>query len=163
MKRLIAIAVAVVLLLTLGASAALAASRWQAKMEGNGILSGGALPSYGVEETDIGWNFKVKADDPTAVNGNLNIVEKLNGGPPRHFQLSGAEVDKVYLNCENDELRVEGTNKVGQRVAAHFRGVNNPDYPKTVWYWVKVDGTYITNCGARLPLVGDDFTIDCNP
>lgn len=162
MKRLIAIALAIVLVLTLGASAALAASRWQAKMEGNGTLSGGSLPTYDVVETDIGWNFKVKAGDGT-VNGQLNIVEKLNGGPPRHFQLSGAEVDMAYLNVNTDELRVEGTNKAGQRVAAHFRGINNTSYPKTIWYWVKVDGTLITNTGARLPLVGDDFTIDSNP
>lgn len=161
MKKLIAIALAVVMVFTLGTSAALAASPWVTKMEGNGILSGGSLPYYSVVETDIGWNFKVKADG--TVQGHLNIMEKLGKGPPRHFQLSGAEVDTVSWDGGTDELRVEGTNEDGQRVAAHFRGVNNLGDPKTVWYWVKVDGNFITDCAARLPLVGDDFTIDCNP
>ena len=168
MKKLDLIVVLSVVLSIVVGGVVLAVSPWAAKMEGNGILSEGALPNYDVVETDIGWNFKVvKATDNTVV-GNLNIVEKLVGeGPPRHFQLTGAEVDTLYYSCDDDELRVEGTNEAGQRVAAHFRGSSNPSYPNTVWYWVKVEvgGSFIfiTNCGNRLTLDGDDFTIDCNP
>jgi len=163
MKRLDLIVVISVVLSIVVGGVVMAVSPWAAKMEGNGILGGGVLPSYDVVETDIGWNFKVKATDNTVV-GNLNIVEKLvEEGPPHHFQLTGAEVDTLYYSCDNDELRVEGTNEAGQRVAAHFRGSSNPSYPNTVWYWVKVDDTFITNCGDRLTLDGDDFTIDCNP
>ncbi len=163
MKKLDLIVVLFVVLSIVVGGVVLAASPWAAKMEGNGILSGGVLPSYDVVETDIGWNFKVKATDDTVV-GNLNIVEKLvEGDPPRHFQLTGAEVDMLDYSCGSDELRVEGTNEAGQRVAAHFRGSTNTSYPNTVWYWVKVEGNLITNCGGRLTLAGDDFTIDCNP
>jgi hypothetical protein len=163
MKKLDLIVILFMVLSIVVGGVVLAVSPWAAKMEGNGILSGGHLPKYDVVETDIGWNFKVKAADNTVV-GNLNIVEKLvEEGPPRHFQLTGAEVDMLSYNCTTDELRVEGTNGAGQRVAAHFRGYNNISFPNTVWYWVKIEGSFITNCGTRLTLDGDDFTIDCNP
>ena len=163
MKKLNLIVVLSVVLSIVVGGIVLAVSPWAAKMEGNGILSGGALPSFDVIETDIGWNFKVKQSDGL-VEGHLNIVEKLDGGGVRHFQLTGADVDKVTdFSCANDSLRVEGTNEADQRVAAHFRGYNNTGDPNTVWYWVKVDGTLITNCGARLTLVGPEFTIDCSP
>jgi len=164
MKKLDLIVVLFVVLSIVVGGVVLAASPWLAKIEGNGILRGDYLLSeYGVIETDIGWNFKVKAADDTVV-GNLNIVEKLVGeGPPNHFQLTGADVKTFFAKCGTDELRVEGTNEAGQTVAAHFRGVGNSSKPKTVWYWVKRDGSFITNCGTQLALDGDDFTIECNP
>ena len=165
MKKLDLVVVLFVVLSIVVGGVVLAASPWLAKIEGNGILRGDyLLLKYGVVETDIGWNFKVKQSGGL-VEGHLNIVEKLDGGGVRHFQLRGADVDRVTdFSCANDSLRVEGTNEAGQRVAAHFRGYKNTDDPNTVYYWVKVEvgGQFITSCGGRLTLDGD-FTIDCSP
>lgn len=130
---------------------------WVAKVEGNGYLSGGSLPSYGVDETNLGWNFKVNAYG--GYNGQLNIIEKFDGQMLRHFKLFDYQVDNNRYSCETHEMRVEGTDDEGQRVAAHFRGWRNTQYPNSVWYWVKNGDGYITNTKARLTLDSPFFIL----
>ena len=133
---------------------------WVTKVEGSGIVSGGSLSSYGVSETDLGWNFKINADGQ--IKGQLNIVEKLEDGKVRHFKLFGYEVTSIdRTNCGTYEIRVEGTNADGFVVAAHFRGTRNSYRPNSVWYWVKDGGTFITNTGTQLT-VSDTFYVNCD-
>jgi len=139
---------------------------WTVKIEGNGIVVG---PYNGVDEADIGWNFKWN-EATGEVHGQVNIVEKLSDGSVRQFKLRGYQVFDVgnptvrpiLFNCDTYEVRVEGDDDEGRRIAAHFRSDDNLSYPNTVWYWVKdADGTEITNTNARLD-VSNPFWIECN-
>lgn len=133
---------------------------WEAKVQGDGALSGGSLPSYGVNHANLGWNFKANSDN--LYNGQLNVVEKDEGGEMlNHYKLYGYQVDTKTYNCDTHEMRVEGFNDEGYRVAAHFRGYRNTSYPNSVWYWVKDGSTYLTNTGARLTL-DKPFFVLCN-
>lgn len=145
---------------------------WQAKIEGNGTVSGSTLSSYGVLEADLGWNFRMTNDNRIA--GNLNIVEKLENGKVRHFKVKIDEIDAddptvrpILFNCETGNgdarsVRIEVTMSDGSVIAAHFRDSLHTQFPNTVWYWVKdSSGNFITNTGARL-LVSNLFTLKCN-
>jgi hypothetical protein len=174
MKKRLFIALIVLLALTATASLVWAGGPWEVKVEGNGIVSGGSLPSYGVVETDIGWNFKMNFN--SEVQGHLNIVEKLTDGTTRHFQLHGYEVlpvgdpggRPILFNCVDDgssdsrSVRVEGYDSEGRLVAAHFRDSEHNTLPSTVWYWVQdPPGNYITNTNARLS-VSNLFAMECS-
>lgn len=146
-------------------------SKWAAKQEGNGWVE----DQPGIETADLGWNFKFTKADGGMVYGNLNIVEKMDEGENRHFKLNfnrnpiEADGGEVFVHCDTDEVRVEAPGLWKKPkgkdeevwVAAHFRGYNNPDYPNTVWYWVRKDGSYITNSEGRLDVYGDQFTTEC--
>lgn len=132
---------------------------WVTKVEGGGIVSGGSLSSYNVVETVLGWNIKVNADG--VMKGHLNIVEKLENGKVRHFKLFSDEFELDFAKCNSYEVRIEGTDENGYRVAIHFRGLRNTVYPNSVWYWVKDGGTFITNTGARLT-VSNTFYVTCD-
>lgn len=174
MKKRTLIALVVVLALAATVSVVWAGGPWAAKVEGNGTVSGGSLPSYDVLETDIGWNFKWNADTGE-VNGHLNIVEKLTDGKVRHFQLTGAHVlpvgdptvRPILFNCASGggdarSVRVEGTDDQGRLIAAHFRDSEHSQYPSSVWYWVQdASGSYVTNTNARLT-VSYPFTMECS-
>jgi hypothetical protein len=156
--RKFALVLAVICLLVLGVTA-YAGGPWAVKVDGNGYVSGGGLTGYGVVETDLGWNMKMNFDGN--VQGQLNIVEKLDGGTVRHFMLAGYElypvgdptVRPILFNCNTNEVRVEGLNDEGLTVAAHFRSPDHAVYPNTVWYWVRdSSGTYISNTATRLTL-----------
>jgi hypothetical protein len=59
-------------------------------------------------------------------------------------------------------VRVEGFDAQGYRIAAHFRDSGNPEYPNSVWYWVKdPSGTVITNTHGPIPL-SVPFTMICS-
>lgn len=150
-----------------------AGGSWKVSESGNGVVSGGYLPYYGVVESDIGWNFKWNSTTGD-VNGHLNIVEKLNNGKVRHFKLYGYQVMPVedptlpwiLFNCGYDgrwarAVRVEGVDKEGNTIAAHFRDSENFEYPNTIWYWVKdPSGKVITNTYGPL-VVSAPFTMVC--
>jgi hypothetical protein len=173
MKKITLIALIVVLVLAATVSLVCAGGPWAVKVEGNGTVNGGSLPSYGVLETDIGWNFKWNVDTGE-VNGHLNIVEKRTDGTVRHFQLSGAQVlpvgdptgRPILFNCASGggdarSIRVEGWDDQGRLIAAHFRDSEHSQYPSSVWYWVQdASGSYITNTNARLT-VSYPFTMEC--
>jgi hypothetical protein len=167
------ITIIVMLLSLLFTASVFAGGPWTVKVEGNGIVSGGSLPSYSVLETDIGWNFKWN-EDTDEVNGQLNIVEKLTDGTVRHFKLSGVQVDDVgnpasrpiLFNCaagggDGRSVRVEGYDNQGQLVSAHFRDSEHTQFPNSVWYWVQGSSGYITNTNARLTL-SFPFTMECD-
>ena len=172
MKKRVLIGLVVVLALAAAASVVRAGGPWEVKIEGNGTVSGGSLPSYGVVEADVGWNMKMNFDGQ--VQGHLNIVEKLTDGTTRHFELYGYEVFPVgnpavrpiLFNCASGggdarSVRVEGWDDQGRRVAAHFRDSQHTQYPSSVWYFVQDPlGTYITNTNARLT-VSNPFTMEC--
>lgn len=156
MKK-VAVALVVISALLLAVTA-YAGGPWKVKFDGNGYVSGGGLSGYDVVETDLGWNMKMNFEGD--VQGQLNIVEKLEDGGVRHFMLAGYEVipvgdptqRPVVFNCDTEEVRVEGTNADGLTVAAHFRSPDHATYPNTVWYWVMDSGSYVTNTAARLTL-----------
>ena len=141
---------------------------WTVKIEGNGIVSGPYNSVDEVDEADIGWNFKWN-ENKGEVHGQVNIVEKMADGSVRHFKLRGYQVFDVQdptkrpilFDCDTYEVRVEGENDQGQRIAVHFRSDNNLSYPNTIWYWVMEDGNFITNTSARLP-VSNPFWMECN-
>ena len=143
-------------LLLFVASVAYARGPWKVKVEGNGNLFG---PYHGgVVKADIGWNMKYNADSGQ-VKGQLNIVETLTDGSNRHFKLSSNQVYPVGdptvrpILFECDEVRVEGFDKFGRTISAHFRPPSHPIYPNTIWYWVKdSSGGFITNTFDRLTL-----------
>lgn len=170
MKKLTIFAVLVLLLAA--AISVRAGGPWAVKAEGNGAVNGGDLPSYGVDQADIGWNLKMNFD--YEVQGQLNIVEKLSNGGTRHFRLSGDQVFPVgdpavrpiLFNCavgglDGRSVRVEGVDGNGNLISIHVRDSQHPDYPNSAWYWVQdPSGTYITNTNTRLSL-SDPFTLFC--
>jgi hypothetical protein len=142
---------------------------WSAEIEGDGIVSGGDLPDYGVIEAEIGWNFKWNKDTGE-VKGQLNIVEKLYDGGVRHFKLFGYEVYEVgkplkrpiLFDCDNYQVRVQGRDEDGREIAMHLRSKDNIVAPNSIWYWVKsaADSDYISNSNGRLP-VSNLFWMEC--
>jgi hypothetical protein len=161
-------AIAAVICLAL-ATGAYCGETWTAKLEGSGIVKGGNLPTYGVIETDLDWNFNFN-EDTGEVQGRVNLVEQLSDGGVRRLKLSGAEVYEVgdpakrpiLFDCGNYEVRVQGIDDQGREIAVHFRSKDNITAPNTVWYWVKTkpDGTYIANTDAELS-VSNLFWMDC--
>lgn len=147
-------------------------SPWLVEFKGKATVQGGDLSSYGVDEADLHWNYKL-AEDKT-VHGNLAIVERLSDGSSRQFNLPGPDVlpvgdeaaRPVLFNCAGGSgdarsVRVEGTDGKGYTVAAHFRDADHDPYPNTVWYWVMDDeGNYVSNTNGRLEL-GGEFMMVC--
>jgi hypothetical protein len=146
-----------------------AASPWVGTIRGGGQLVLEGSGSGQVREARIHWNLKV--DKEGVFNGHVSIMEVLNDGTKRSFQISKSDLQTVktslppgsFFKCAERLVQVIGLTEREQIVVTFHENPNTIEYEITDRNKGESDEGYLVSATDSAELLDGRLTLECDP